>query len=202
VLRGRAAGGRFDLSQSTFRFTDRERALRCLAVTRRGKTLSNPFDCLALTETGQHLSTRTMNGEVRCDLRGAFVVGGASRRAASVRARLDDGSTVAGRLFGSALGRAFLVSPPAGRGLRRVEVLDRAGKRLQRYAGRVPPAKEQCGYSFSLFARGAHAARSTSEAGASEPTARAVRPAVPGRVGQPYTAHRSFRLTGRQWQTR
>jgi hypothetical protein len=111
VLRGRAAGGRFDLSQSTFRFTDRERALRCLAVTRRGKTLSNPFDCLALTETGQHLSTRTMNGEVRCDLRGAFVVGGASRRAASVRARLDDGSTVAGRLFGSALGRAFLVSP-------------------------------------------------------------------------------------------
>jgi hypothetical protein len=126
---------------------------------------------------------------VRCDLRGAFLLGGTSRRAASVRATLDDGSTVAGRVFGSALGRAFLVSPPAGRGLRRVEVLDRAGKQLQRYSGRVPAAKAQCGYSFTLFAAGAQAAR-------------AVRAAVPARVSQPYAAYLSNRLTAWQWQRR
>jgi hypothetical protein len=131
---------------------------------------------------------------VRCDLRGAFLVGGASDRAASVRATLDDGSAVAGRLFGSALGRAFLVSPPEGRGLRRIAVLDRAGKRLQRYAGRVPAAKEQCGYRFSLYAAGARSARSAA--------ARLVRAAVPGRVSQPYAAYRSNRLTAEPWQRR
>jgi hypothetical protein len=189
LLRGRAAGGRYALTQASFRFTDRDGPVRCLAVTRRGQTLNDPFDCLALTESGRDLSTRSAAGEVRCDLRGAFLLGGTSRRAASVRATLDDGSTVAGRVFGSALGRAFLVSPPAGRGLRRVEVLDRAGKQLQRYSGRVPAARTQCGYSFTLFAAGAQAAR-------------AVRAAVPARVSQPYAAHLPNRLTASQWQRR
>jgi hypothetical protein len=111
LLRGRAAGGRYALTQASFRFTDREGPVRCLAVTRRGQTLNDPFDCLTLTQGRRHLSTRTAIGESRCDLRAVFLLGGAYRRAASVRATLDDGSTVDGRLFGSALGRAFLVSP-------------------------------------------------------------------------------------------
>ena len=192
LLSGRAAGGRYDVSQATFRLTGLGRSVRCLAVTRRGKSLRDPFDCIALTPRGRRLDTSSLGGTVRCDLRAAFLVGGASARAASVRARLDDGSTVAGRLFGSALGRAFLVSPPARRGLRRVEVLDRAGKVLAAYVAPVPPAGRQCGYSFTVDRAGARSARA----------ARLVRPAVPGRVGQPYAAYRSNRLTAWQWQRR
>jgi hypothetical protein len=191
LFRGRAAGGRFDVVQARFDFSDVNRPVGCLAVVRRGKTLRDPFSCLSLVERGKHLSVSLVNGEARCGLRGAFLVGGASRRAASVRGVLDDGSVVAGRLFRSGLGRAFFLSPPAGRGLRRIEVLDKAGKRLQRYAARVPPAREQCGYGFALFAAGARSA-----------AARVVRPAAPARVGQPYAAYRSFRLTGLQWQRR
>jgi hypothetical protein len=191
LLRGRAAGGRFDVAQATFRFSNSERPLRCLAVVRHGKTLRDPFDCIAATRPGQHLDTRSLTGEARCDLRGAFLMGGASRRAASVRARLADGSTVAGRLFDSSLGRAFLVTPPAARGMRRVEVLDRTGKVLRSYSARVPPARRQCGYAFSVQRAGARAAQ-----------ARAVRPAVPARVGQPYAAQMPNRLTGLQWQRR
>jgi hypothetical protein len=167
LLTGRAAGGRYDVSQASFRQTDSDRPLRCLAITRHGKTLSNPFDCVALTPRGRRLDTRVASGEVRCDLKAAFLVGGASRRAASVRARLGDGSTVAGRLFGSALGRAFMVSPPADRGLRRVKVLDRAGKALASDVARVPPARRQCGYGFTVERAGASAARRARRAAAS-----------------------------------
>jgi hypothetical protein len=189
LLRGHAAGGRFDLAQASFAFSNSARPLRCLAVVRHGKTPRDPFGCIAGVRRGQRLDTRSLTGEVRCDLRGAFLVGGASRRAASVRARLADGSTSAGRVFDSALGRAFLVLPPAARGLRRVEVLDRAGHVLRSYTARVPPARRQCGYAFSVQRAGARGAR-------------AVRPAVPAGVGQPYAALRSNRLTGLQWQRR
>jgi hypothetical protein len=109
-----------------------------------------------------------------------------------VLARLADGSTVGGRLFDSALGRAFLVSPPAARGLRRVEVLDRAGKTLASYVARVSPARRQCGYGFGVERADARGSRAT----------RAVRAAVPPGMSQPYAAYRSFRLTARQWQKR
>jgi hypothetical protein len=188
LVSGRAPGGRFELTQSRFRLPLLKRPFRCLAVTRPGRTVSDPFRCLALTERGKHLDTRSLNGIVRCDLRAAIMVGGASREAASVRVRMADGSTAAGRLFQSALGRAFLIVAPPDRTMRDVEVLDRAGTVLRRFTARIPPARRQCGYSFG---RSADSARSV-----------AVRPAVPSRAWQPYPADHPVRLTADPWRRR
>jgi len=66
---------------------------------------------------------------------------------------------MAGRLFDSSVGRSFLLVPPADVGLRRVEVLDGAGKPLRAFVARLPPARRQCGYDFALYAEQARNAQ-------------------------------------------
>ena len=197
ILTGRSPGGRFDLVEARFSFLPiADESVSCLSLVRHGERVRDLLeDCMTGPGEHGHLSTREASGKVRCDLRAAVIVGGAPRAASAVRMRLSDGSTRAGRLFASPLGRAFLVVPPSRRGLRRIEIADRSGRVLRTFGTRLPPAARQCGYDFEL---------SSQEEERSGPAraARLVRAAVPAGVSQPYAASLPVRLTALPWQRR
>ncbi len=118
----------------------------------------------------------------------------AGRRPA--RPRSGRGSTTARRSRGACSARlsgarSWSRLPPAGACAESRSSTGRARRWPPTWRACRRPAR-QCGYSFTVDRAGAHSARA----------ARLVRPAVPGRVGQPYAAYRSNRLTAWPWQRR
>jgi hypothetical protein len=147
LVRGRGADGAYRVAVAALEAAKRRDRATCVLVVR-GRLPGAGGRCPSAVVPDAHVLT----GIVRCRPRAAVLLAGLGRRAASVTARLADGSRrrFAIRREG---GRRFAVLAVAPRaGVRAVTVRSRRGAVLARYATPVPPAARQCGYGFWLFA--------------------------------------------------